>query len=156
MNVMNISETYRITDLLRRAFDGIGWHGPSVVETLSGMQYEQSMNQVTDSHTVAELVEHMIEWRIFVTKKLQGEDTYDVAEEVDFKKITSMTNEMWQELLQRLHQTQEEILKVLSHITDEKLVEPVSGRDYNFYTLLHGIIHHDLYHAGQIALLKKL
>jgi hypothetical protein len=40
-------------------------------------------------------------------------------------------------------------------LTDERLDDTVSGKGYSIYVMLHGVIQHDLYHAGQIALLKK-
>jgi len=36
-----------------------------------------------------------------------------------------------------------------------RLEEITPGTSYSNYVLLHGVIQHDLYHAGQIALLKK-
>jgi hypothetical protein len=44
----------------------------------------------------------------------------------------------------------------LEKTPNEKLQEVVPGRKYKFFTMIHGIIHHDLYHTGQIVLLKKL
>ena len=44
----------------------------------------------------------------------------------------------------------------MEDIDDQKLKEKVGGRNYDFFYLLHGIIHHDVYHLGQIAILKKL
>jgi uncharacterized damage-inducible protein DinB len=39
---------------------------------------------------------------------------------------------------------------------DEQLAELTGeGGKYNFYFLLHGVVQHNLYHAGQIALLKR-
>jgi hypothetical protein len=38
---------------------------------------------------------------------------------------------------------------------DSYLTEIVPGRDYDFYTLIHGIIHHDIYHSGQVSMIKK-
>jgi len=32
----------------------------------------------------------------------------------------------------------------------------VAGRDYTTYVMVHGVIQHNLYHAGQIAILKKV
>jgi uncharacterized damage-inducible protein DinB len=42
-------------------------------------------------------------------------------------------------------------------LSDDRLSEPAPGirRQYSIYEMLHGIIQHDLYHAGQIAILKK-
>lgn len=153
---MNITETYRITELLRRTFDGEPWYGPSVMDTLSNITLEETLNQLPDSHTVAELVEHMIAWRIFIIKRLKGDNTFEVDQEASFKNGTAMTAEIWQEMLQRLQQTQEDLLQLLSQISDEKLAEMVAGREYTFNTMMHGIIHHDIYHIGQIGLLQKL
>ncbi|MFN7117665.1 MAG: DinB family protein [Saprospiraceae bacterium] len=153
---MNITETYRITELLRRTFDGEPWYGPSVMDTLSDVTLEETLNQLPDSHTVAELVEHMIAWRTFAIKRLQGDTEFDVNQEASFVKISAMTSELWRDMLQRLQQTQEALLQILSQISDEKLAQIVAGRDYTFDRLLHGVIHHDIYHSGQIVLLRKM
>jgi uncharacterized damage-inducible protein DinB len=89
-------------------------------------------------------------------KKLRGEAEYDIDQEESFAKVSAMTSEIWREQLQRLQQTQEDLLQILSQTTDEKLAEMVSGRDYNFTTLLYGVIQHDVYHTAQIVLLRKL
>ena len=39
---------------------------------------------------------------------------------------------------------------------EEKLNESAGGAEYNFYFLLRGVVQHNLYHAGQIALLKRM
>ena len=41
-------------------------------------------------------------------------------------------------------------------MTAAQLGAPVPGHDYSYYVMLHGIVQHDVYHAGQIALIKKL
>jgi len=153
---MNISETYRITELLRRTFDGEPWYGPSVMDVLTEVTLEETLNQLTGTHTIAELVEHMIGWRTFVIKRLQGDANFDINQEESFKKIAAMTTEQWMDMLQRLQQTQADLLQILSQISDEKLNETVAGREYNFDKMLHGIIHHDIYHIGQIVLLRRI
>lgn len=153
---MNISETYRITGLLRRTFDGEPWYGPSVMDVLTEVTLEETLNQLPASHTIVELVEHMISWRMFVIKRLQGDTEYDINQEESFKKISAMTSELWTDLLQRLQETQQNLLQILSQIADEKLNETVAGRTYTFDKMLHGIIHHDIYHIGQIVLLRKV
>jgi len=46
-------------------------------------------------------------------------------------------------------------VKAISEFSDERLGETVSGRTYSYYILFHGIIQHNIYHAGQMAILKK-
>jgi hypothetical protein len=62
----------------------------------------------------------------------------------------------WHEALKALQETQEQLIQLLNHIPDSKLQEKVPGREFKFYVMLHGLIHHDVYHAGQIAQLYKL
>lgn len=155
-NQTNISETYRITELLRRAFDGEPWFGPSVMDTLSKVTLEETLNQLPNSHTIIELLEHMIAWRIFVIKRLQGDNEFEIKQEESFKHVSAMTSGIWQDAMQRLHQTQDSLLQILSQTTDEKLDDMVAGREYTVDKMLYGVIQHDIYHIGQIALLQKL
>jgi hypothetical protein len=62
----------------------------------------------------------------------------------------------WQQSVARLGQAQREFVDAVAALTDDQLEAPIGGKDYNAYVLLHGVVQHDLYHAGQIALLKKL
>ena len=48
-----------------------------------------------------------------------------------------------------------ELREAIMNLEDEQLEQPVPGRDFPLYLLLHGVVQHNLYHAGQIALLKK-
>ena len=52
--------------------------------------------------------------------------------------------------------SQEELITELEKREDDEFLEEiVPGREYDFYTMLHGILQHDLYHSGQISILKK-
>jgi uncharacterized damage-inducible protein DinB len=95
---------------------------------------------------------HMTAWRIFVIKKLEGDQEYKVAEEMNFPSSNN-----WSEALQALDDSQAALLQALESFDNARLYEIVrhSSYNYSYYTLLHGLIHHDLYHAGQIALTRK-
>jgi hypothetical protein len=47
------------------------------------------------------------------------------------------------------------LIEAISALTDERLREIVAGKDYTVAYMLRGLAHHHVYHAGQIALLKK-
>jgi hypothetical protein len=57
--------------------------------------------------------------------------------------------------LDRLRSTSKDLVAAIRGMEDARLDEPAGGREFNFYFLLHGVVQHNLYHAGQIALLKK-
>ncbi len=102
------------------------------------------------SHSIEELIRHMAAWRSYVTRKLQGDAEFELSDEDNFPK-----KQNWQEALQLLDESQQNLMSALSKTPDSLLNEKVPGRPFKYFTMLHGIIHHDLYHAGQIMLILK-
>ncbi|MBL7858094.1 MAG: DinB family protein [Cyclobacteriaceae bacterium] len=145
-------ETQHIAKLLHKAFTKNAWHGPSVLEVLNTITAEQTSKRIGNAHTIIELVSHMTAWRIFTIKKLEGDKDYKVTDELNFPSPTN-----WTEVVQLLKESQAKLLQVMNHFPEEKLHEevPHSSYHYTFYTMLHGIIQHDLYHLGQIVLITK-
>jgi hypothetical protein len=92
----------------------------------------------------------MATWRKFVIERLNGNTTYEVSEEVNFASPTDLSS-----TIQELKLTQQNLLNAIKNFPEEKLREKVPTREYSFQTMLHGILHHDLYHLGQIALLNR-
>jgi uncharacterized damage-inducible protein DinB len=93
---------------------------------------------------------HMTVWRVFVTKRLLGDNAFEVSEEENFPKETD-----WPSALNALLQSQEELVKALNSFSEKRLSDIVPTRTYDFNTMLYGIIQHDIYHTGQIVLLTK-
>lgn len=143
-----------IIELLRRSFDGAAWHGPSVMEILRKVAIDQLGNQIGDSHTLIELVEHMTAWRRFAIEKLRGNTTYDVNDAANFP-VVSPNEESWLITLQQFEDSQLQLLEQLEQLDESRLEQVVEGRNYSYSVLLHGLIHHDVYHLGQIVLLRK-
>ena len=152
-------ELLRIIDLLNDTYESEeAWHGSSVVEILRDVTPKLADRRLApNTHTIAELVFHMTTWRIFAVKKLQGDKEFDIKTKEKNWKIFPLVDALeWETLQMELSLSQEELVSELEKkASDEFLETIVSGRNYSFYTLLHGIINHDLYHAGQIALIKK-
>ena len=153
---MNQTEINRIADQLQYGYAGPAWHGPHITKVLAQIDATQLTNTTGKSHNIAEIVEHMIAWRVFAIKNMSG-TAYDITDDaVNFPKAATLDVAYWDDLKSRLAQNQKELLEEIRSHSDKKLDEIVPGRQYNFYILLHGIVQHDLYHLGQIVLLKKL
>ncbi|MEO5600097.1 MAG: DinB family protein [Cyclobacteriaceae bacterium] len=137
---------------MKQTFEKGAWHGPSVQEVLNKITLQQVFNRLPDTHSIIELVAHMTSWRIYVTRKLSGDDTYKVTEELNFPQNTDRP-----ETLRRLEESQRELISAIQKFPAAKLEEMVSNSEtpHNYYQLIHGIIQHDLYHGGQIMLIKK-
>jgi uncharacterized damage-inducible protein DinB len=74
----------------------------------------------------------------------------------DWPAAPEPTASAWQQALDRLAQAQRDLESAVRQLTDDRLREKVLGDiPYSIYTMLHGVAQHNLYHAGQIALLKK-
>jgi len=152
-----MTETHRINSQLKRAYQGEAWHGPSVSELLAGVTAEQAAAKpIPDAHSIWELVNHIIAWEQIVRRRLEGEVLTEIPNEMNFPPITDTSEEAWQATLRALEASNRSLRDSVKQIDDAKLEEIVPGTEYTNYFMLHGTIQHDLYHAGQIALLKKL
>jgi uncharacterized damage-inducible protein DinB len=147
-----MDEVKRITSLLRKTFERHAWYGPSVMEVISDITPDLAICRLENTHSIIELINHMTSWRTYVIKKIHGDYDFKIDDSTNFPLHTD-----WKASVERLQATQHELLQVLEQFESSKLSEnvPHDGRPYTFYALLHGIIHHDIYHTGQIALIKK-
>src|SRR5688572_1698297 len=151
-----MTETHRINSQLKRAQQGQAWHGSSLRELLEGMTAEQAAaNPLPDAHSVWELVNHIIAWEQIARRRLEGAEEIAIPDEVNFPPVTDMSEAAWQTTLQSLESSHRGLRESIKKIDDARLEEITPGTSYSIYVLLHGVIQHDLYHAGQIALLKK-
>jgi len=152
-----MSETHRINSQLKRAYQGEAWHGPSLRELLDGVSAAQAAAKpIANAHSVWELVNHVIAWEQIVRRRLEGEMLAEIPNEMNFPPVSDTSEEAWQMTLRALETSNQALRDSIKRIDDAKLEEIVPGTGYSNYFMLHGTIQHDLYHAGQIALLKKM
>jgi uncharacterized damage-inducible protein DinB len=149
------TERDRIVDQLERAFEGEAWHGPSVLEVLEGVTWKKALRKpIPKAHSIWELVLHMTAWEDVVRRRLLGQSP-DITDEEDWPKVTDPSSAKWTRALEALRAGHKRLRETAADIKDEALDSSPTGKHSSRYTLLHGIIQHDLYHAGQIAILKK-
>ena len=149
-------EVERIVDQLKRAFEGEAWHGPSVRELLATTTCAQAAERpIPGAHTIWEIVVHMGVWESVARRRLLGETIADLPPEQDWPAVKNATEPAWRKELEELEKSHVQMRRAIAELTDERLRERVPGEGYTVYVMLHGVIQHDLYHAGQIALLKK-
>ena len=152
-----MSEMKRIRVQLRHIYRGPAWHGPAIRELLDGVTARTAAAKpIAGAHSIWELVLHMTYWRRVAAAALGGA-TVDpeppMAE--NFPPVDDASDEAWERAQAGLAESQKSLVTVLKAFDEERLGEHVGDREYTFYFLLHGVIQHDIYHGGQIALLKK-
>ncbi len=150
------AELSRIAEQLARALEGEAWHGPSVLETLEGVTAEQAAAQpIAGAHSIWELVLHLCGTYGLVLRRLGG-DGRQLTESEDWPAVPELSAENWSHSISLLKQLNEELRQAVKNFPVESLDKPlVSEAHYTAYTQFIGLTQHNLYHAGQIALLKK-
>jgi uncharacterized damage-inducible protein DinB len=150
------SEMSRLEEQLRRAFEGEAWHGPAVLETLEGVSAEQaSVHAVPGAHSIWELVLHLGSTYQLVLRRLRGDGT-PLSPAEDWPPVPPPTADAWREAVRTLRGLNEELRRAVRAFPVERLDEPlVAGNPNAAYAQLIGITQHDLYHAGQVSMLKK-
>ena len=156
-----MAELERIIDQMQRAFDGDAWHGPSVIAALSGVTTPQATaHPIPQAHSIWQIVLHLISWKNEVRRRIEGAEPAEPIEG-DWPEAGRRDPAAWSATLATLRVAHEALIAAARTLSDERLGEMVgTKRDPalgtgTYYVLLHGSAQHDIYHAGQISLLKK-
>ena len=154
---VSAKESARIANQLERAFSGKAWHGPSLRFLLRGISAEQAAKRpVLNAHTIWELVLHITAWDRVVCERIQGGKTTQLPKELNFPTVSDASEKAWKKAVKELEKQNKALAAAIKAFPDKKLDNNLTGGDYTYYITMHGAVQHDLYHAGQIAILKKL
>jgi uncharacterized damage-inducible protein DinB len=150
-----IEEIPRIVDQLKRAFEGDAWHGPAVLEVLQGVNARAAAAKpIASAHSIWEIVLHIAAWDGAIRRRMEGQ-ALQLSPEQDFPSVKDTSDSAWRSALETLKQRHAELIQGVLAMPEYRLASQVPGKNYDFYHMLHGAVQHELYHAGQIALLKK-
>jgi uncharacterized damage-inducible protein DinB len=151
-----MSEIDRMKDQLQRAWLTDAWHGPSVLENLEGVDAARAAARpLKNVHSIWEITLHMAAWKDVVRHALLGTRKMPTDEE-NFPTVTDTSPAKWAEAQATLAKSHEALMAAVSAYPDDRLDQPpISDGKRTAYVLIHGAVQHDLYHAGQIAILKK-
>ena len=131
------------------------WHGPGLRKILSGVNAATAAKVFPGYRSIWELVLHISKWEEVFSLRLQGQTMQEPAEG-DWPPVTDTSEEAWQNALQFLDASHDRLIAIASKWNDSDLDRIVPGKDYSFGYMLHGIVRHHVYHAGQIAILKRM
>jgi len=144
-----------IADQLRRAFEGSAWHGPALLELLEDVNAATAAaHSVPNVHSIWELLLHVEVWDGAGLRRLAGQK-YQPTGLANFPMPPKPTEAAWWKAVASAKRTHDALVKTVTVLSDDRLRDRVPGKRYDFYHMLHGIAQHELYHAGQIAILKK-
>ncbi len=149
-------EIARMVDQMQRAHEGEAWHGPSLRSILADVTAEQAnARPIGGGHTIAEILLHIATWDDVVRRRLDGERIVSLPRAEDWPAVPEGTAPTWVDAVRRLEDGQRRLRASVARLDASSLERRVDGKDYTVYVMLHGIVQHELYHGGQISLLKK-
>ena len=144
--------TERLLDQLNRAFGGEAWHGPALRNLLDGVTETQAKARpIRDGHSILELVVHIGTWIDVVAKRVGGQ-VVDSNSVPDWADVTQTT---WKRAVEELERAESRLADAVARLSSEDLDKPVPGEKRSIYSEIMGALQHNVYHAGQIAILKK-
>ena len=152
-------ECKRIADQFASTINGEAWHGDSLREILKDITAKQALaHPIPQAHSIWELVHHLDMWCRLACGAVRGTPIPKwpgMPKEQDWPPVTATDEQSWQQAVKSLFASHLELVEAIKSFGDERLTEIVPGRAYAFYYLFHGWNQHAVYHAGQIAILKK-
>lgn len=150
------TEVEHIIDQLERAFEGDAWHGQSLSEILTGITADQAATHpIPHVHSIWEIVLHVAAWQKAVRERLQGKPMVSLPDEVDWPTPGDTSEKAWFDAVELLRSEYEMLQEEALKWKERDLGETTEGQRFTVYQMLHGVVQHNVYHAGQIAILKK-
>ncbi len=141
--------TKRVIKQLSNFYDGDNWVTDNIITKVFSLASPVALKKVDGhSHSVAELVGHIIAWRNFVVQKLTGNNNYDI----DDNSIADWPMPIdWNAIRKEFETCHLDLINAIKSFPVEQLNDTVPGRSYSFVYMLNGIVEHDYYHYGQIG-----
>jgi len=152
----NKSQSTRLRPYFRKTVSGAAWYGPSVAQLLRNVRAADAIAKpIPGGHSIWELVLHMIAWKAGPLRWIHGSRKV-VGKSENFPRIQDQSERAWKLTVARLKATQKVWDAMLKAATDDTLDIPASpSRKFTRADLYFGVLQHDTYHAGQIAILKR-
>src|SRR6266853_4083198 len=149
------TELERLEEQLRRSCEGEAWHGPSVRQALDSVTAEDAWRHpIAGAHSIWALVLTLAGTYHLVLRRLNGDAT-DLSPEEDWPTIAAPTAAGWNAALDVLRSLNQQLRAAVRSFNRDALDQMMGNNKYSAYTQFIGVTQHDLYHAGQIVLLRR-
>lgn len=151
-----MTEKERISALYQSVYNGNPWIDINIIDTLKSFTAKEAFTKSKPNvNSVWEIVNHMIQWRFNVVQRIQGK-ILTSPENNYFTPIIDNSEQAWKSILQDLDESQNLWITVLKNFDEAQFEKVYPNNNHSYYEHIQGIIQHDLYHLGQIVILKKL
>ncbi len=143
---------------LKSLFEGGSWQGEHFSAKLDDLTPDLAFRPpMPGVHSIAEIVAHCVYWRTVVVKHLEGDHEFRdrTVGALNFRSLEDLKQEGWPMLQRQFRETQSQLLSML-HQRNDDFLDTEYAPGFSFAYLLDGIVQHDVYHLGQIGLIRKM
>jgi DinB family protein len=148
-----------LLDVVDQGYEKKAWHGPNLKGSTRGLSSEvAAWRPGPRRHNIWEIVLHAAYWKYAVRRMLTGEPrgTFPCKGSNWFPCPVPLTPRRWREVVALLAQEHSELRSAIQDLQRSRLQQKPSSSKYTRMNLIYGAACHDVYHAGQIQLLKRL
>lgn len=141
------------------AYDKRSWHGPNLRGSLRGVTATQAgWRPAPGRHNICELTVHAAYWKYIAVRRLTGakRGSFNLKGSNWFERSGTPTPAAWKADLDLLERSHRDFRKLVATLSPRDLTRTPAGSEFSNFALVSGVAAHDLYHAGQIQLLKRL
>jgi uncharacterized damage-inducible protein DinB len=147
---------------LREIYNGKLWMGDTFQKKIHSITGDEAFTRpLPNLHSPAELISHLTAWRKDAISKIQeGKGQLLDTSPSNWMPNSELMKIGWRQLIQEYEESLLAIIDLLQNKSDTFLEEKYEDQDYqgvyNYSFLVNGILHHDLYHLGQLGIVIKL
>ena len=149
-----------LLNLIDQAFDHRAWHGTNLRGSIRGLKAkEAAWRPAAGRHNIWETVVHAAYWKYIVRRRILSEarGSFPLEGSNWFVRPTgNPSDEEWKKDVKLLAEAHRTMRAAVAGMTDAQLKVTPKGSKVSNSEIIMGIASHDLYHAGQIQLLKRL
>jgi uncharacterized damage-inducible protein DinB len=151
-----MSDVENLVEQFRRSFVEDCWAGPTVLQVMEQVTAEMAKAKpVANVHSIWELTLHMATWMDVGRWRVEHNEHVPTDDE-NFPPVTDSTDAAWEKARQTLRDAYDNLVDAIEEMTDGQLQEQIpEGGGLTHLVRLHGVIQHNMYHAGQINLMKR-
>jgi hypothetical protein len=156
---MMAGEIGLLLQIVDKGYDKKAWHGPNLRGSIRGLDVrEVSWTPAPGRHNIWEIVVHCVYWKYAVRRRLVGEKrgSFPLKGSNWFVRPATLTREAWRSDLAMLEDMHRKMQAAVAGLSPRDLGRVPRGSQVRNAAIISGIAAHDVYHAGQIQLLKRL
>jgi len=145
--------------LVEQSYDKKAWHGTNLRGSIRGLSArEAAWRPGPGRHNIWEIVVHCAYWKYIVRRRILGEKkgSFPLVGSNWFQRSANLTEQAWKEDVRLLELCHRSMLDAVTQLTPGDLPRKPKGSKVSNLAIIVGIASHDVYHAGQIQLLKRL